>query len=283
MVDVIEGVRYPRMAPIACPLCGRDIAPRRIPAGFGMQTSVAECTECALAYQTPRPTDEASQAYMNWRWSSDGGYVTDTPKKRRSARRKLLHVEAVHPRRGRLLDFGAGSGAFVRACLDHGWRATGVERSESAVARAREYYSVDLEASIPDGLFDVITLWDVVEHLRDPIALLTDLRAHLQSDGVLIMETGNYHNWRRVLEGDQWGLYLLDHHFYFTPDSLRQTVLRAGFSTLELLDVNHVRPPLRRLLTRPGWSVRAWRAYRQARQRWPVHGDINVMIVSVRA
>ncbi|MCB1683622.1 MAG: hypothetical protein KDI31_04025, partial [Pseudomonadales bacterium] len=102
-------------------------------------------------------------------------------------------------------------------------------------------------------------------------------------DGVLIMETGNYHNWRRVLEGDQWGLYLLDHHFYFTPDSLRQTVLRAGFSTLELLDVNHVRPPLRRLLTRPGWSVRAWRAYRQARQRWPVHGDINVMIVSVRA
>ena len=283
MVDVINGAAYPREAPIACPLCGQVNDPRPIPARFDMQTSVAECVPCRLAYQTPRPSEEASRAHMDWRWSSGDRYVTDSESKRRAAREKLRHVEAVCPARGRLLDFGAGSGAFVRASLDGGWDATGVEQSASAVVRAREYYGVELLNGIPDDRFDVITMWDVVEHLRDPVAVLRLLHARLAQNGVLLVETGNYENWRRLLEGDRWGLYLLDHHFYFTPHSLQTATLRAGFSALDVLDFDHSAPSLSRTLKRPLWGLRAWRAYRGAREEWPRHGDINVMVAVAKA
>ena len=278
LTDVIEGVEFPREPPITCPLCSGDNAPVRIAARFGMTASVADCRDCRLAYQTPRPSDDASRAYMNWRWSSDSRYVTDSPGKRRSARKKLRHVQSVHPKPGTLLDFGAGSGAFVHACLEAGWDAEGVERSEAAVARAQQYYSVTLLDSIPDRTYDVITLWDVVEHLRDPISILKELRSRLSDHGSLIMETGNWENWRRLIEGEDWGLYLLDHHYYFTPHSLETIAKRAGFSSLTLLDVNRKRPSLRRTLTDPSWGHRAWRTWREARTRWPGHGDMNVMM-----
>ncbi len=283
MIDRINGDRYPRLDPIACPLCGRVNDPRPIAARFDMQTSVAECVPCRLAYQTPRPSEEASRAYMNWRWSSGDRYVTDSESKRRAAREKLRQVEAVRSAPGRLLDFGAGSGAFVRASLDGGWDTVGVEQSEAAIARAREYYGVALQSALPDDRFDVITLWDVVEHLRDPIAVLRLLHDRLAEGGMLFLETGNYENWRRVLEGDRWGLYLLDHHFYFTPHSLEIATSQAGFSAFRVLDVDHSAPSLRRLLTRPRWGMRAWRAYRDAQKAWPGHGDINVMVAVAKA
>ncbi|HCZ15189.1 MAG TPA: hypothetical protein DHV85_11460 [Candidatus Accumulibacter sp.] len=283
MVDVIDGASYPRLDPIACPLCGQVNRPRPIGARFGMLTSVAECAPCRLAYQTPRPSEDASRAYMNWRWSSGDRYVTDSESKRSAAREKLDHVQSVRPAPGRLLDFGAGSGVFVRASLDGGWDAVGVEQSESAIARAKEYYGVSLHERIPDECFDVITMWDVVEHLRDPIAVLRQLHDRLTRGGVLFMETGNYENWRRLMEGDRWGLYLLDHHFYFTPHSLETATTRAGFSSFKVLDVDHSAPSLRRVLTRPRWALRAWRAYFGARKMWPGHGDINVMLVVAQA
>ncbi len=283
MVDVIDGASFPRLEPIACPLCGKSNPARVIPARFGMLTSVAECPPCRLAYQTPRPSEEASRAYMNWRWSSGDSYVTDSENKRRAARAKLEHVQEVRPLPGRLLDFGAGSGAFVRASLDAGWQAIGVEQSEAAIARAREYYGVELQATLPDEEFDVITMWDVVEHLRDPLTVLRLLHDRLRREGVLLLETGNYENWRRILEGERWSLYLLDHHFYFSPHSLETVVTRAGFSAFRVLDVDHSAPSLRRSLTRPRWGLRAWQTYLASKRAWPEHGDINVMVAAATA
>lgn len=282
MVDVIEGIPYPRLDAIGCPLCGRPCAPVRFAARYGMQTSVAQCSQCRLAYQTPRPSEAASRAYMNWRWSSTGRYVTDSPGKRRSAQRKLQQLRSILPQPGRLLDFGAGSGVFVRACLDEGIDATGVEQSASAIARACEFYDVRLLESLPDTRFDAITLWDVVEHLRDPVALLGELRGRLGADGALFMTTGNYENWRRIADRERWGLYLLDHHYYFTPESLAATARRAGFTRFRLVDGKHSAPPLGRCLKRPGWGLRAWRAWFEARRAWPAHGDINIMMAVAR-
>jgi hypothetical protein len=126
-------------------------------------------------------------------------------------------------------------------------------------------------------------MWDVVEHLRDPVAVLHLLRDRLGEDGVLFIETANYENWRRIVEGDRWGLYLFDHHFYFTPHSLESATERAGFSAFSVLDVHHSAPSLRQTLTRPRWGMRAWRAYRNAKKTWPEHGDINVMVAIARA
>lgn len=279
--DVIEGRAYARLEPIGCPLCGRALPARRFPARFGMQVSVAECPACRLAFQTPRPSQAASLAYMNWRWSSSGRYVADGPDKRRSARRKLDGVRALLPNARRLLDFGAGSGVFVRVCRDEGIDAVGVEQSEEAIARARDTLGVTLIDGLPDERFDVITLWDVIEHLRDPVAVLAMLKPLLADGGALFMTTGNYENWRRIADGDRWGLYLFDHHFYFTPASLAAVARQAGWTRFRLVGGKHSVPPPGRCLKRPAWGLRAWRAWRAARRTWPEHGDINIMLAVI--
>jgi hypothetical protein len=170
--DVIEGKRFPRTAEVACYLCGQPQPPRRIPVALGMSAMVAECPACRLAFQTPQPSPEASMAYMNWRWRSTDPYVGNRRRQLRRARKQITHIKRFVRGPVRLMDFGAGAGAFVRASLDQGWQAVGVESSSSARERAREFFGVDLLDAMDGERYDVITMWDVVEHLRDPRSVL---------------------------------------------------------------------------------------------------------------
>jgi len=281
--DIIDGQRFVRTEAVGCYLCGKTQPSRRIPVAFGLQALVAECPDCRLAFQSPQPSPEASLAYMDWRWKSPDQYVGDRQRQLKRARSQASHVKRFVQGPIRLLDFGAGAGSFVRAALDQGWEATGVEQSTSARARAKEYYEVDLLGSLPDGRFDAITMWDVVEHLRDPRAVLKMLAEHLNPGGFLILETGNFENWKRVAQDDEWSLYLFDHQFYFTPASLRQVLREAGFPGFHLLNRGRSFPPiLPWQLLSPSRTWQLWRQWAQAKSQWPEHGDINVMVVAAQ-
>lgn len=278
--DVINGQTFPREAAIDCPLCGTRHHPRKIHARFGMTASVAYCEPCALGYQTPRPSEEASAAYMNSRWRSSDQYVTDNEAKRREAERQVDLVGNADT----LLDFGSGSGIFVKACFDRGITAIGVEQSKSAIDRARQLYGIELIPELPEVEVDMVTMWDVIEHLRDPVETLREIRSRLKPGGRVLIETGNYESWQRTFAGDKWGLYLLDHHFYFTPASLRRLTELAGFGSFRLLDAGHRKPSARPWAyeRNPFKFLRAWNEYRKAMGRWPAHGDIGVMVAEVR-
>lgn len=281
MRDVIDGVVFDREPPIGCPQCGKANESRIIAAHYGMFASLAHCDGCRLGYQSPRPSDEASVAYMNWRWSSGDGYVSDTPAKRRSAQKALRLALKANPKPVSLLDFGAGGGTFVREAKEFGIDAVGVERSQSAIDNGRSI-GVELVDTIPNRKFEMITMWDVVEHLRDPVSVLSMLKSHLTDNGVLIVETGNYENWYRIAEGDRWNLYLLDHHYYFTPASLERSARDAGFSSFELSDAGKIAPSPRLAYKRPRHFLRSYMEYWKALNRWPQHGAINVMVAFLR-
>ena len=167
--------------------------------------------------------------------------------------------------------------------MDRGWDATGTERSGSAIERAKELYGVDLVKDLDDTRYDVITLWDVVEHLRDPEGIFRMLREHLAPGGYIFVETGNYESWLRLQKGDAWELYLFDHQYYFSPASLSRVLSDAGYTEFQLLKVNRVYPPpLRGVWRNPVSTVRSWLAWAQARIRWPGHGDVNIMVAAAR-
>jgi SAM-dependent methyltransferase len=271
VVDVIQGRAFDRTEVAGCPLCGARCSSRLTPAGFGMQAVVAECRPCRIAYQSLRPSPEATLAYMNWRWASADTYVADVEDQLRRGRRQVGIVKE-HLEPASLLDFGAGSGAFVRAALDAGWRAEGVERSGVAVANARERFGVTLQ-SAPGIGYDAVTLWDVVEHLRDPQGTLADLRRRMKPGGRVFLETGNWESWTRLEQGYRWGLILLDHQYYFTPTSLEGLLLNAGFRDFKLLDLNR---------SRLQSDSAGWRYWLLAKARWN-HGDITIMIATAAA
>jgi 2-polyprenyl-3-methyl-5-hydroxy-6-metoxy-1,4-benzoquinol methylase len=279
IIDIVEGRSYLRLPETGCLLCGVKYITRQIGTRFGMTAWVAECPQCRLAYQTPQPSPEASRAYMNWRWRSTDAYVASISNQVKRANKQLDLVQTYFDRPMKMLDFGAGAGAFVHAAIKRGWQAIGVEQSESARKRAREYYGIDLVSELGEGTYDVVTMWDVIEHISDPINLLATLRDHLAPGGLLFLETGNYESWLRVYEKDRWVLYLFDHQFYFTPSSLEQVTNRAGYANFNLLDTNHIYPWKPWIILRhPLGSGQTWWEWRRAKRVWGIHGDIHVMV-----
>lgn len=281
--DTIEGREFSR-SEVNCYLCGKQRPSRRIAVQYGMHAMVSVCNECRLGFQNPRPSLEASMAYMDWRWHSSDSYVDSYEAQIERAKQEVSYVKQFVDGPVKLLDFGAGVGTFARVALDEGWDVTGIERGEFAREKAKEVYDVDLHTEMPDEIFDVATLWDVVEHLRDPREVLSRVGKRIRKNGFIFLQTANFENWIRTFKGDEWGEYLFDHQFYFSPDSLNRILEDAGFSDFMLLDCNRNRPSFRpkKLISLPVQTMRKWYAYLLAKARWPKHGDIDLMIVAAR-
>jgi 2-polyprenyl-3-methyl-5-hydroxy-6-metoxy-1,4-benzoquinol methylase len=108
-----------------------------------------------------------------------------------------------------LLDVGCGSGAFMAAMLELGWTVTGVETDpravEMAAARGLDARPGGLEeAAFADASFDAITMAHVVEHVHDPVKLLTEAKRILKPRGTLVILTPNSAGWGHRHFGRDW-------------------------------------------------------------------------------
>jgi SAM-dependent methyltransferase len=152
-------------------------------------------------------------------------YVADGPLSERSLARRLRWLARLAPP-GPLLDVGAAYGFGLRAARTLGMDAMGVEISPDAADAARRHAGVPvvvgdfLSVDLPDR-FAIVTMFDVLEHMRDPRACVARARELLAPGGVLVVETGDLASpWARLL-GRRW--YFLDppqHLSYFTAAGL---------------------------------------------------------------
>jgi 2-polyprenyl-3-methyl-5-hydroxy-6-metoxy-1,4-benzoquinol methylase len=150
-------------------------------------------------------------------------------------------VERFVGRRGRVLDVGCAAGFFMRVMHERGWEVDGVEPSPEIAAHATEAYGFhqlhvgELQtAPFDEGSFDLITLWDVVEHVPDPKALLRRAVSLLRDDGRLVVETQNVASPFARLLGRRWQHYKhMEHLYHFRPETLEELFKQSG---LEMVD-----------------------------------------------
>lgn len=162
-------------------------------------------------------------------------YLADAALLERNFTRRLAWIES-HQRPGRLLEVGAAYGFFLKQARARGWDAMGVEIAAECAAAAASRAGVPvvagnfLESSLPSG-FDVVAMFDVIEHMRDPIACLRRAHSLLAPGGLLVVETGDIASpWARLL-GSRW--YFLDppqHLVYFTAAGLEHAMRRCHFT-----------------------------------------------------
>ncbi|MRR31052.1 class I SAM-dependent methyltransferase, partial [bacterium] len=149
-------------------------------------------------------------------------------------RRAVLHEKTS----GSLLDVGCATGIFLETMgAAPSWQLRGVEISEHAARIARDQKNLDVvtgtleQAKFADGQFDVVTLWDVLEHLHDPAGSLKEIRRILKPGGVLVFRVPNGGSLDARLFGPYWaGLEPPRHLFVFDQKTLTAFLSNAGFT-----------------------------------------------------
>jgi 2-polyprenyl-3-methyl-5-hydroxy-6-metoxy-1,4-benzoquinol methylase len=135
----------------------------------------------------------------------------------------------------RLLDFGCGSGAFLRRMHDQGWQVLGLDLCRAAVERVQRELGLSAlvgtlpHPDLPPESFDVITMWQSLEHVHQPLEVLEHAYRLLVPGGKLIVAVPNIDSAPFRWFGSAWfGLDLPRHLTHFSAATLRQMLERAG-------------------------------------------------------
>ncbi len=142
------------------------------------------------------------------------------------------------PHKLRLLDVGCSSGALLKVAQENGFQVSGAEPATQA-AQTAQAMGFDVfpgflqDAHFPDNHFDIVTLFEVIEHLTDPIALISEVRRILKPGGILLLGTGNADSWTVSFIGNRWEYFDIRSHgghiSFFNPTSTRLMAKKTGF------------------------------------------------------
>jgi SAM-dependent methyltransferase len=238
------------MEHVRCNLCGADDVALRYPStikqkadwrafrcthsGYGTHPPIVQCQRCGLVYTDPRP--DGGDILETYEAVEDPLYIEEREGRVLTFEHHLKPLERLTgPPEGRpLLDAGAYTGVLVEIAAQHGWDAWGVEPSRWAVeqARARGLHMVQgtLEtADLPEGHFDVVTMWDVIEHLTNPRLALRRAHGLLKPGGLLVVHTIDIESLFARLMGPRWPWLMEMHIYYFSRRTLRAMLERCGF------------------------------------------------------
>lgn len=141
----------------------------------------------------------------------------------------------------RLLDVGCSSGAFLNTAVKLGFLAEGIEPAPKAATTAQAAglnvrQGLLQEGEYADGQFDAVTLFEVIEHLQQPLELLQEVHRILRPDGILLIGTGNAASWSMAAMGERWEYLSIAKHgghvSFFSPESIASLAQRSGFSVM---------------------------------------------------
>jgi SAM-dependent methyltransferase len=211
---------------------------------------VHRCASCDIFFLNPPPPAEVGQQYFADAYARAGSNLYyDDSFKERTSRLRLELITGYGVSAGRLLDVGCGKAQFVDVARKGGWDAWGCELDAGACDYARTHYGLETvvngmmnHPSLPP-LFDVITLWDVIEHVPDPVDVLRQMSSRLRPGGIAVVRTANIRSWAFDRRREHWWAFGSDHRFYFSPASLSYAMVRGGLEVVDVVNREPVERP----------------------------------------
>jgi 2-polyprenyl-3-methyl-5-hydroxy-6-metoxy-1,4-benzoquinol methylase len=230
------------LRPRVCPTCGNDDARHEL-AKDHMQ--LVRCAACDLVYVSPT-FDEAHyrEVYASQEYQDivrDLGIKSHEYRVERFGRERVALMAAqLDTQRPRYLDVGCSTGFVVEAARNAGWDAVGTDLNPSAIefgrGRRLDLRAAALEdAGFEPGTFDAVSLFDVLEHLLNPVQTLRACARLLRPGGIVFLYVPNYDSASRLLMGQDAHFIWPTHHLnYYTPATMRDLMAREGMDTVYL-------------------------------------------------
>lgn len=245
-----------RWETVCCNLCGSDdhelFHRERVPYfNKELDFTIVRCRRCGLVYTNPRLSDY-NATYL-FSGEDDFAHIEDHARSKQpvfhSALKKISswQTRCGLPSGGKLLDLGCGSGHFIHAAKLSGFDGLGIEPARGFARYAAENVGVNVlhddiySVELPENHFDVITAWDVIEHVSDPQAMLARCEKWLAPGGLLALRFPSstwqkikgvvFHQW---LHSDRPSFGPTMHLYFFNEKTIRCLAQKVG---LDVLDV----------------------------------------------
>lgn len=208
----------------------------------GERFVIWQCDQCSLRFTQDVPDENAIGAYYK---SPDYISHSNTTKgllnnlyqkvRRFTLKQKAkLIIDASGVQQGKILDVGAGTGAFLNAMKEQGWQVEGVEPDIDARNLGNKLYqlsikNIDALFDLPKNSFDAITLWHVLEHVHRLHEYIEQLKSLLKENGKLIIAVPNYQSLDAEIYRLNWAAYDVPRHLYhFTPRAMQTLLEQHG-------------------------------------------------------
>jgi 2-polyprenyl-3-methyl-5-hydroxy-6-metoxy-1,4-benzoquinol methylase len=233
---------------VRCALCGADDTR---PVAQIDDLHIVRCRQCGLVYVNPRYPEGILQGiYTEQYYDHDGirngleffgydDYLSDEQNIKITFRKRLKTIEHL-TRKGRLLDVGCATGFFLDLARSQGWEVIGSEVSEFSAHYARERFGLDVrlgtlrQLGLDAASFDAVTMWDVIEHVVDPLAELQEVRRILRPQGILSIITPDAGSWMARLLGRRWEEFrrVREHIYFFSRRTMADMLRKAGLDVV---------------------------------------------------
>jgi SAM-dependent methyltransferase len=213
---------------------------------------ILECKNCSFVYVVPLPTDEFLHLHYQEYLSRESSHIVQWQTMMLNVFRKSLDaIEArCRRQRGVLLDIGCGYGFFLEMARQNGWRVYGLEPCAHARAyAAAKALEVDgcsfFDRAYKDEMFDVVTLFYVLEHLPRPLSYLKEINRILKPEGLLLVRVPHTTPLVKILKIFNIPNRLYDapsHLSDFSPRTIAIALDKTGFGEIHTFPGGATRP-----------------------------------------
>ncbi len=208
---------------------------------------IVKCINCDFTLTSPRPEDsKLGDYYLSDNYIShsnkaktllDGVYLLA---RKFTLRWKVNLLLKYYPNKNKIniLDYGCGTGEFLKSCKDAGFQISGVEPSENARAKSSETNQIKIQESL-DGaeskMFNIITMWHVLEHIPDFDEIIEKLKSKLTDDGILIIAVPNHKSFDGQYYKNHWaGFDVPRHLWHFSSGTMKRVLMKHKLSLIDI-------------------------------------------------
>ena len=232
-----------------CPVChSSDINPLLTAKDHSVSKEdfvIWQCGACSLRFTQDVPDEDSigpyyqSQDYISHSNTNKGLLNKLYQRVRKLTLSQKANLIINHTKdKGRVLDIGAGIGAFLSVMKEKGWEVKGIEPDEGARKNARQLFGLHLEEppvlnQLPSGSYDAITLWHVLEHVHSLHEYIEQLKHLLTQEGKLFIAVPNYTSVDAAAYRNYWAAYDVPRHLYhFAPKSIETLMAQHGLQVI---------------------------------------------------
>ncbi|MEO6061322.1 MAG: class I SAM-dependent methyltransferase [Thermoflexales bacterium] len=225
-----------------CELCGAVNSQPALKGGDRLMGvpgvfALRRCLACGTFGQDPVPGDDTLLSFypLDYGPYQSGGILSRLGAES-GLRRRERHVDSLKLNAGSLLDVGCATGLFLDRMRRRGWRCVGVEFNPKIAQRARDDFGLAVvtgtleTAQFPDAAIDLVTLWDVLEHVQSPRRTLLEIARVMRPGGWLVIRVPDPESLGAQIFGRFWAGWDLPRHLWIAPrTALERALGEAGF------------------------------------------------------